>query len=940
MDYKDTLNLPKTDFPMKANLAEREPEILKKWFEGKIYEKIQEKNKNLNTYILHDGPPYANGNIHIGHALNKILKDIIVKFKSMEGYRSPYVPGWDCHGLPIEHQVDKNLGPKKETIPIEEKRKLCREYADKFFRIQRDEFIRLGVFGDWGNPYLTMDYGYEANIVREFGKFVGSGIVYKGRKPIHWCPTCVTALAEAEVEYMDHESPSVYVKFRLRDQLPFSVQRSAFSVYFIIWTTTPWTLPANLALCFHPDYDYVAIESGNEVYILAEALLTTTIEKLGIKNFKIIEKFKGKILEGLKASHPFINRDSVVIPGEHVTLDQGTGIVHTAPGHGEEDYEMGLKYSLDIYSPVDEKGRFTEEVEDFSGQYVFKANKGIIDKLKTKGMLLHEERITHSYPHCWRCKNPVIFRATSQWFISMNKNDLRKRAINGIDSVRWIPSWGKDRIYGMVENRPDWCISRQRSWGVPITIFSCKKCGEYLMDKLLVDYVAGIIDKKGADVWFTEDSKKLLPDGTKCPKCDSEEFRKEKDILDVWFDSGVSQAAVLRTRPDLRWPADLYLEGSDQHRGWFQSSLLASLGTGSDMPYRSVLTHGFVVDGEGKKMSKSAGNVIAPQEVISKHGAEILRLWVSAEDYKEDVRISSEILTRLIEAYRKIRNTCRYLLGNLYDFDPDSPFKEEDLLEIDRWALARLQRLIAKVQKGYRDFEFYTIFHSIYNFCTVDMSATYLDILKDRLYTFRADSPERKSAQWTMYKILTTLTKLMAPILSFTAEEVWRYIPPKDPVEKKSSAVDPAYRDEESVFLSKFPEVEKKFLDDSFEQKWQRFLQIRDEVNKALETARKNRLIGSSLEADVSLYLSEELYKLLSPYKDFLPALFIVSGVLIKTDTRGPQGAFVSDEVEGLSVFVNKAEGNKCERCWNYSVDIGKDKGHPTICPRCIGALR
>jgi isoleucyl-tRNA synthetase len=934
MDYKETLNLPKTDFPMKANLTEREPEILKKWSEGKIYEQMQEKNKNLDTYILHDGPPYANGNIHIGHALNKILKDIIVKFKSMEGYRSPYVPGWDCHGLPIEHQVDKNLGSKKETIPIEEKRRLCREYADRYFRIQRDEFVRLGVFGDWENPYLTMDYSYEANIVREFGKFVGSGIVYKGRKPIHWCPTCVTALAEAEVEYMDHESPSVYVKFKLRDKLPFSVQRSAFSVYFIIWTTTPWTLPANLGLCLHPDYDYVAIEIGNEVYILAERLLNSTIEKLGIKNFKIIEKFKGKILEGLKASHPFIDRDSVVILGEHVTLDQGTGVVHTAPGHGEEDYEMGLKYNLDIYSPVDEKGKFTEEVEDFSGQYVFKANKGIIDKLKIEGMLLHEERIVHSYPHCWRCKNPVIFRATSQWFISMDKNDLRKRAINGIDSVRWIPSWGKDRIYGMVENRPDWCISRQRSWGVPITIFSCKKCGEYLMDKSLVDYVAGIIDKKGADVWFTEDSKKLLPDRTKCPKCASEEFRKEKDILDVWFDSGVSHAAVLRTRPDLRWPADLYLEGSDQHRGWFQSSLLASLGTGSDMPYRSVLTHGFVVDGEGKKMSKSAGNVIAPQEVISKHGAEILRLWVSAEDYKEDVRISSEILTRLIEAYRKIRNTCRYLLGNLYDFDPDLRFSEEDLLEIDRWALARLQRLTAKVQKGYRDFEFYTIFHSIYNFCTVDMSATYLDILKDRLYTFRADSPERKSAQWTMYKILTTLTKLMAPILSFTAEEVWRYIP------KKPSVVVSTHRDEESVFLSKFPEVEEKFLDDSFEQKWQRFFQIRDEVNKALETARKNRLIGSSLEADVSLYLSEELYKLLSPYKGLLPTLFIVSGVLIKTDTRGPQGAFVSDEVEGLNVFVNKAEGNKCERCWNYSVDIGKDKGHPTICPRCIGALR
>lgn len=912
---------------MKANLTEREPEILRKWSEGKIYEEIQKKNKGQKTYILHDGPPYANGHIHIGHALNKILKDIIVKFKSMKGFRSPYVPGWDCHGLPIEHQVDKNLGSKKDAIPIDAKRKLCREYADKFFRIQRDEFARLGVFGDWGNPYLTMDFNYEATIVKEFGKCVSANLVYKGRKPIHWCPTCVTALAEAEVEYMDHKSPSIYVKFILKDSLPFTVHGSRSTVYFIIWTTTPWTLPANLALALHPDYDYVAVEVGEEIFILAEGLLTATMEKIGIKDFNIIEKFKGKILEGLRAIHPFIDRESVVILGEHVTLDQGTGIVHTAPGHGEEDYEIGLKYNLNIYSPVDDRGRFTEEVPDFKGQYVFKANRAIIDKLKEKGSLLHEENITHSYPHCWRCKNPVIFRATSQWFISMDKNNFREKALKGIEGVKWIPSWGKDRIYGMVENRPDWCISRQRSWGVPITIFSCKSCGEYLMDESLIDYIADIVEEKGADIWFTEENKNLMPEGTKCPKCCSSEFGKETDILDVWFDSGVSHAAVLKTRQDLSWPADLYLEGSDQHRGWFQSSLLASLGSGKGIPYRSVLTHGFVVDGEGKKMSKSAGNVIAPQEVIDKHGAEILRLWVSAEDYKDDIRISKEIITRLIEAYRKIRNTCRYLLGNLYDFDPSSPFSEEDLLEIDRWALARLQGLTDKVSKGYENFEFYTIFHSIYNFCTVDMSATYLDILKDRLYTFKADSIERKSGQWAMHKILTTLTKLMAPILSFTAEEIWAYIPQRP-------------SDEESVFLSRFPEVEERFLDDKLEERWKRFLSVRDEVNRSLEMARKDKLLGSSLEANVELYLSEDLYNLLSPYKDLLPSLFIVSNVSIRTDAGSPEESFVSGEVEGLSILIRKAKGRKCERCWNFSLDIGKDKEHPTICPRCSGALK
>lgn len=923
MDYKDTLNLPKTDFPMKANLTEREPEILKRWQEGNIYERLLEKNKDRKRYVLHDGPPYANGHIHIGHALNKILKDIIVKFKNMEGYYSPFVPGWDCHGLPIEHQVDKEFNAKE--MPIEKKRRLCREYADKYFRIQMDEFIRLGVFGDWDDPYLTMDFSYQADIVREFGKFVSSGSVYKKKRPIHWCPTCVTALAEAEVEYMDHESHSIYVKFRLKDPLPFSVPNSRSPVYILIWTTTPWTLPANLALCLHPNYDYVAVEKDGEVFIIAEKLLIPVIKNLGIKDFRVIGRFKGDVLKGLSAIHPFINRDSVVIFGDHVTLDQGTGIVHTAPGHGEDDYEMGLKYGLEIYSPVDDRGRFTEEVPDLSGQSVFKANKGIIDRLKEKDALLHEENIVHSYPHCWRCKNPVIFRATDQWFISMEKGGLRRKALNGINTVRWIPSWGRDRIYGMVENRPDWCISRQRAWGVPITIFSCRCCEEYLMDQSLIDYVADRIEREGADIWFINENKDLLPDETECHKCGSKGFRKEIDILDVWFDSGVSHAVVLKRRSGLSWPADLYLEGSDQHRGWFQSTLLASLGSGSGVPYRSVLTHGFVVDGDGKKMSKSAGNVISPQEVISRHGAEILRLWVSAEDYKEDIRISEEILKRLVEAYRKIRNTCRYLLGNLYDFDPNSPFSEDTLLEIDRWAALRLQRLIEKAWRGYSNFEFHFVFHSIYNFCVVDMSAIYLDILKDRLYTFRKDSLERRAAQWTMYKILTTLTKLMAPILSFTAEEIWGYIP------KGTSDMD-------SVFLSYLPYVEEKFLDKAIEQRWERFLLIRDEVNKAIEMSRKEGLLGSSLEAEVMLYLSQGLHDLLS--QEDLPALFIVSAVSINRDSERPEGVFISQEVEGLSILVKKAEGKKCERCWNWSVDVGKDEGHPTICSRCIAALK
>lgn len=931
-DYKDTLNLPKTEFPMKANLVQKELEILDFWKTHNTYQKMQEKDKS-NAYILHDGPPYANGHIHIGHALNKILKDIIVKYKSMKGFYSPYVPGWDCHGLPIEHEVDKKLGSKKGEVSILAKRTLCKEYALNFLDIQREEFKRLGVFGDWQEPYLTMSFQYEASIVREFGKFVEKGYIYKGKKPVHWCPSCLTALAEAEVEYADKESPSIYVKFELEageleKRFP-NLSLNDKRIFIIIWTTTPWTLPANLAIALHPDYEYSLVVGAREGYILATHFLSTNLpDKLGLdlKNYGTEKKFHFKDLDGLKAKHPFIQRDSIILPAEHVTLEAGTGCVHTAPGHGQEDYELGVKYNLEIYSPVDDYGKFTEAVPEFKGQYVFKANIGIIDLLKDKQALLHEEKITHSYPHCWRCKKPVIFRATEQWFISMEKNDLRQNALNEIKKTRWIPAWGLDRIKGMVENRPDWCISRQRAWGVPITLFQCKKCKQIITDKAVIDNVVKEVEKAGADVWFEKSVKELLPEGYKCPKCNSSEFLKETDILDVWFDSGVSHAAVLEADKRLSWPADLYLEGSDQHRGWFQSSLLASAGTRGKAPYRAVLTHGFVVDGQGKKMSKSVGNVISPQEVTSKHGSEILRLWCASADYREDMRISKEILDRLVEAYRKIRNTCRFLLGNTHGFEVKShelKIKEE-LLEIDRLALSMLQHLIERVSRAYENFEFHEAFHSIYNFCVTNMSAFYLDVLKDRLYTFKAGSKERQAAQWVLYNILLALTKMMAPVLSFTAEEIWSFIPKNK---------------EESIFLTSFPEVQPEFMDKELEKKWESLSSICDEVNKALEIKRQQKFIGNSLEAKVILYVDEANYKILEGYRTFLPTLFIVSAAEVVKDQSLPDNSYKSPLISGMAVLIEKAQGKKCSRCWNWSVTVGKYKDFPELCARCHEVL-
>ena len=933
MDYKDTLNLPKTDFPMKADLAKNEPETLKRWETAGLYAKTMDSGKGREKYILHDGPPYANGNIHIGHALNKILKDIIVKSRFMMGFATDYVPGWDCHGLPIELQVEKNLGGKKHSLSKLEIRKNCRAYAEKYINIQREEFKRLGVFGEWDNPYLTMDYKYQATILRELGRFVANGLVYKGKRPIHWCASCQTALAEAEVEYNDKESPSVYVRFKIQDArfkeiFPALADKD---VSIIIWTTTPWTLPANLAIAMHPEFEYAAVEiqgqgargKGQEVFIIAKGLIENVAQKLGWQDYKIIETFHPQKLEGMKARHPFIDRDSIIILGEHVTLDAGTGCVHTAPGHGQEDYEMALKYGLDIYNPVDNQGKFTAQVPEFQGQYVFKANPAIIDLLKQKGVLLHEEKITHSYPHCWRCKNPIIFRATEQWFISMEKGDLRKRALTAIDNVQWIPPWGRDRIYNMVANRPDWCISRQRAWGVPITAFACKKCGHTLLDEKIANKIADEFEKAGADIWFEKDVKELLPSGTKCMKCGSQDLEKEENILDVWFDSGTSFAGVLEKRHNLKMPADLYLEGSDQHRGWFHSSLFASIGTRGIAPYRAVLTHGFVVDGSGRKMSKSMGNVIAPQEVINKHGAEVLRLWVSAEDYREDIRISEEILKRLSEAYRRIRNTFRYILGNLYDFDPSKdivPYK--DLTEMDRLTLHRLAKLTERILKAYETFEFHVIYHSVHNFCNVDLSAFYLDILKDRLYTSRADSKARRAGQTTIYYALDYLVRLTAPILVFTADEAWQYMPK---------------RKEESIHLATFPEIKKEWLNDELEEKWEQLLKIRGEIAKAMEMARQEKVIGHPLDARVSVIPPKELEALIKEEARNLKESLIISQLIVGAEEGGR--AFESKEIPGLKVYVVPAKGKKCERCWNFSEKVGENKEHPVICERCVEAI-
>jgi len=932
MDYKESLNLPKTDFPMKANLAAREPEMLARWEEMKIYHRIRAVSKGREIYILHDGPPYANGSIHLGTALNKIIKDMVIKAKNMSGYDSIYVPGWDCHGLPIEHQVDKELGDKKYEISQADKRRFCRRYAERFVDIQREQFKRLGVFGEWENPYLTMTYDYEAITVAEFGKLYLNGDVYKGKKPVYWCATCKTALAEAEVEYGDHTTPSIYVKFpMISDIAAVRPKLAGEKVSVVIWTTTPWTIPANLAIAFHEEFIYVAVKVEGEVLILAKDLLDYCLDAFGWqgKLYEVLDEFPGAVMEGLKTRHPLIDRESVLILAPFVTLDAGTGCVHIAPGHGQEDYEIGMKYGLDNYAPVDEDGRFTKDVADFAGMFVFDANDPVNKKLKEVGALLGLVDIEHSYPHCWRCKEPIIFRSTEQWFISMEKNGLRKKALEAIAKGEWIPAWGKDRIYGMVENRPDWCISRQRLWGVPITMFYCQECQSEFLTKEILDHVVALVREYGADVWFEREAADLVPPGTVCPVCKQGlEFRKETNILDVWFDSGVSHAAVLETRPDHRNPSDMYLEGSDQHRGWFHSSLLECVGTRGHAPYKTVLTHGFVVDGEGKKMSKSVGNVVEPDEIINEYGAEILRLWVAAEDYTDDIRISKEILTRLVEAYRRIRNTSRYILGNLFDFDPARDrLAYSEMEEMDRWALHRLQEIVRRVREAYDKYQFHMVYYTLYNFCTVDLSALYLDVLKDRLYTSKAASRPRRSAQTAMEIILETMMRLLAPILTFTAEEVWNAMP--------------TYAGKaDSVHLTQFPAVNPAYVDEELGEKWRTLVAVKGEISKAIETARKNKVVGHSLDAAVAVAPPEKLRELITSHREDLKALQIVSQLDVVTREALAADAYESKEIEGLYVGVAKARGQKCQRCWIYSEDLGKDPEHPAICGRCLTNLK
>jgi isoleucyl-tRNA synthetase len=930
VDYKDTLNLPKTDFQMKARLSQKEPEMLSAWEEKGLYKKIIEAGRARTKYILHDGPPYANGHIHIGHALNKILKDIVVKGRFMAGFATDYVPGWDCHGLPIELHVEKELGGKKKELTKVEVRKRCREYAGKYVEIQKEEFKRLGVFGEWDEPYLTMNHGYQATILGELARFVEKDLVYKGKKPVHWCSSCSTALAEAEVEYADKTSPSVYVKFRVINPKGKFTPDRAKGAFFVIWTTTPWTLPANLAIAVHPGLMYRLVKTPAGELILAQELIEPCMDKFGFKEgeYEIKEgAWSGEELEGIVCQHPFIDRESPIILGEHVTTEAGTGCVHIAPGHGQDDYELGLKYGLPIYAPVDSAGLFTSEFPEFAGTFVFKANRGIIELLEGNSSLLLTEDIRHSYPHCWRCKGPIIFRATEQWFVSMEAGDLRKKALKAIaEEVQWIPAWGKDRIYSMIENRPDWCLSRQRAWGVPIPALNCGNCGGSFLDKGLIERLAEAVEHESADVWFENDYKIFAPEGLKCPACGGGEFKKEEDILDVWFDSGVSFAAVLEKRGGLEFPAALYLEGSDQHRGWFHSSLLTSIGTRDTPPYRAVLTHGFVVDANGRKMSKSLGNVIAPQEVIKKYGAEVLRLWVAAEDYRDDIRISEEILKRLSEAYRRIRNTFRYILGNLYDFDPAKDAVDyNELDELDRLTLHKLTKLTERVLKAYEKFEFHTIFHSAHNFCTVDLSAFYLDVLKDRLYTHGAASRGRRAAQTTIYHVLDHLLRLLAPVLVFTTDEAWAFMPG---------------RSEESVHLASMPRPDPAWVDEGLKTKWDTLMAIKSEISRALEGARKDKIIGHSLDAKVVVHPTAENEALVKEEARSLEEVLIISALAVEKGPEGTGGGYTyeSEEIKGLVVEVARAPGEKCERCWHYSESVGADKA--AICAKCLEALK
>jgi isoleucyl-tRNA synthetase len=920
MDYKNTLNLPRTEFPMRANLPQREPAIIEQWEQMGLYQKLQDANAGKPRFVLHDGPPYANGHIHIGHTLNKVLKDIIVKHRAMSGFQAPYVPGWDCHGLPIELQVEKELGrAKKDAMPKVEVRRHCREYAERFVGIQRDGFRRLGVLADWERPYLTMAAAYSAEEVRILGRHVAAGFLYRGKKPVLWCPSCSTALAEAEVEYETVESPSVYVAYELCEPLPAPLADLG-AVAAAVWTTTPWTLPASLAVAVHPEHDYVVLRAGGRAVVVGAALASALAEPLGLEG-PALARLKGHALEGARARHPWIDRVVPVVLADYVTLESGTGLVHTAPGHGQEDYQTGLKYGLEVLAPVDARGRFTDAVPEWAGEPVAKANPVIVEHLRTSGSLLAARRITHSYPHCWRCKNPVIFRATEQWFIGLDRNELREKALAEIDRVRWVPQWGRERIHGMIATRPDWCVSRQRDWGVPVVAMFCEGCGEPLVSQALCDHVAGIFEQEGADAWFVRPVDELVPAGTRCATCGGSSFRRETDILDVWFDSGVSWSAVLAQRPELGGHADLYLEGSDQHRGWFHSSLLTSAAVAGRAPYDTVLTHGFTLDGTGRKMSKSEGNAIEPEEVWAKHGAELLRLWVAAEDYREDVRVSQEILAQQVETYRRIRNTARFLLSNLFDFDPvQDRVLHRDMPPLERWILHRTHALATRVQAAYEAYEFHVVYHALNNFCSVDLSALYLDVRKDRLYCERASMPERRAAQTAMLGVLDVLVRVMAPVLSFTAEEIWRHVPGSGRAA--------------SVFLAGMPVLPAEWQAPELADAYTKLLEIRAAITKALEEARRADTLKQATEACAVLRVAGDLERFVRAHAAELQELCMLADLVVDpTAATAP-----SPVVPGLGVRVEPARGAKCARCWIVR-PVGSDPEHPALCARCAAVL-
>ncbi|NLN81341.1 MAG: isoleucine--tRNA ligase [Clostridiales bacterium] len=925
-DYNNTLNLPSTEFPMRAGLPQREPAMLEEWEKKRLYDRLMEKNEGKPVWVLHDGPPYANGDIHIGTAMNKIIKDIIVRYRNMAGYKAPFVPGWDTHGLPIELKARAKAGVEKAVqMSPAELRAICREFALGYVDDQREQFKRLGILGEWDNPYLTLSPEFEARQVEVFGEMALKGYIYKGLKPVYWCPECETALAEAEIEYSEDPCYSVYVKFPVADDRGILAKAGVDPkrTSFIIWTTTTWTLPANTAICLGPKFIYNVIECDGEYYIMAEELYEQAMAAAGKTDYKVVATFKGAELEYIKAQHPFLDRESLIILGDHVTLESGTGCVHTAPGHGVDDFNVCKKYEdIPVVVPVDNRGRMTEQAGAVcAGMTTTDANKAIAKHMEATGSLFAIKKIVHQYPHCWRCKEPVLFRATEQWFCSVES--FKEDAIKAIRSVKWMPAWGEERMVSMVRERSDWCVSRQRLWGVPIPIFYCEDCKKPVIERDFINAVSALFRKEGSDGWYKHSADEILPQDAKCPYCGGVHFRKEKDIMDVWFDSGSSHFAVLETRPYLKWPSDLYMEGGDQYRGWFQSSLLTAVACKGDAPYKAVLTHGWTVDGEGRKMSKSLGNVIVPGQVVKEYGADILRLWVASIDYRVDVRLSKDVLKQLSEAYRKIRNTARFILGNISDFNPDTDMVPDDKLEeIDRWAMMRLDRLTAQVNAAYESYEFHDAFHKIHNFCVVDLSNFYLDVLKDRLYVEKADSLTRRAAQTVIYRLLGALTRLLAPILAFTAEEIWSFMP--------HGSGD----DAESVLFNEIPKPGFFDVDNDFLAKWERINALCSDVKKALETARTDKVIGSSLDASVTLHCKGETLDFVRSVSKILPAVLIVSQLVVAED----EGGDFKGDFEGLGVTVAHADGEKCARCWTYSDTVG-NSSHGDLCDRCAAIV-